>query len=843
MLSSGKTLLIAFALVAEGGMAEKVLAQDTSNVPSRHGAHHHTQRPKARAAGREQAKPSSAQDSKPVQGKVEEISVSVAATSRAAHNIDRETHELQKVPQASTRIDAKELKAEHITALPQATRLLPTVQLNISNPRNTTINIRGLGAAGTAATDGIEGGVAVYVDDVYRSRPGTALTDLPDMKGITVLRGPSGTDGGMVTTAGAISLTTAAPDLHTRHVYGEAGVGNFNYNRWNLGITTPIIKDKLAIRLSGLGYGYDGWVKNLNGGGDTGGQTSRAFRAQVLAHPTDEISVRIVGDYSHLRENCCNPGLVKSSTTRSDGQAWFGGSLAQRSGWTGYTPYVGNGYKVDRNSRATAEQEDMGLSGHIDWHHNNFTLSSITAYRWWNWWPSNDGDLNGINAVTQGNAKVNQNQFTQEFRFSSSLGKLVDYRVGAFYMWQENRVYGDNAFGDQMAQWAGYGMPGGSSIATTAQANNALNGYNVRSYNQPTTNYYAAYANATWHVHPKIDIVTGVRYNYAAKTGSFSQWQERPSDYNSAVTPLSVAQTIWNTYGSNGTADYGAHVDNGFVTGQFVVNYKLTDDIIMYARYARGGKSGGLNLTSFSASQRTAGAVTPNVGKETDDAFEVGSKASLLDHRLLVSGALYQTNDHNYQVTATHEYQGALVSYLSSAPKVRVRGAEADIHYSPIVNLITSLSASYNDAQFLEYSTGAPPEVITTSAWSMNHTQVPFVPRWALSAAVQYSHSVGHAFRSSIDGYVGGSYNYNTRINTSANNSSNGWVQAYGTLNLNFGVRDHSGRWDLQGFINNATDERRISQLAQGGGMSGNGAWYAYVTQPRSFGFIARVNY
>ncbi|MCP1213678.1 TonB-dependent receptor [Acetobacter okinawensis] len=843
MLSSGKTLLIAFALVAEGGMAEQVLAQGAGNVTSSHGAHHHAQRSQARSAGHVQAKPRSTPDSKPLQAKAEEISVSVAATSRAAHNIDRETHELQKVPQASTRIDAKELRAEHITALPQATRLLPTVQLNISNPRNTAINIRGLGAAGTAATDGIEGGVAVYVDDVYRSRPGTALTDLPDMNGITVLRGPSGTEGGMVTTAGAISLTTAAPDLHTRHVYGEAGVGNFNYNRWNLGVTTPIIKDKLAIRLSGLGYGYDGWVKNLDGGGDTGGQTSRAFRAQVLAHPTDEISVRIIGDYSHLRENCCNPGLVKGSTTRSDGQAWFAGSLAQRSGWTGYTPYVGNGYTVDRNSTATAEQEDIGLSGHIDWHHNNFTLSSITAYRWWNWWPSNDGDLNGINAVTQGNAKVNQNQFTQEFRFSSSLGKLLDYRVGAFYMWQENRVYSDQAYGDQMAQWAGYGMPGGSSIATTAQANNALNGYNVRSYDQPTTNYYAAYANGTWHVHPKIDIVTGVRYNYAAKTGSFAQWQIRPSSYSSAVTPLSVAQTIWNTYGSNGTADYGAHVDNGFVTGQFVVNYKLTDNVIVYARYARGGKSGGLNLTSFNASQRTAGAVTPNVGKETDDAFEVGSKASLLDNRLLVSGALYQTNDHNYQVTATHEYQGALVSYLSSAPKVRVRGAEADIHYSPIVNLITSLSASYNDAQFLEYSTGAPPEVITTGAWSMNHTQVPFVPRWALSAAVQYSHSVGHAFRSSIDGYVGGSYNYNTRMNTSANNSSYGWVQAYGTLNLNFGFRDHSGRWDFQGFINNATDERRISQLSQGGGMSGNGAWYAYVTQPRSFGFIARANY
>ncbi|MFT8957806.1 MAG: TonB-dependent receptor plug domain-containing protein [Gluconobacter oxydans] len=91
----------------------------------------------------------------------EEIHVVASQAQRAAQTIDRETRDLQNVPQAATRISAQELKAEHITALPQAARLLPTVQLNISNPRNTTINIRGRGSAGTAPTDGIVCGVSV----------------------------------------------------------------------------------------------------------------------------------------------------------------------------------------------------------------------------------------------------------------------------------------------------------------------------------------------------------------------------------------------------------------------------------------------------------------------------------------------------------------------------------------------------------------------------------------------------------------------------------------------------------------------------------------------------------
>ena len=812
-------------------------AAPQEGIAATHAAHrHHTA--KSVPAARPTLKAVKAPVSDP-----ERIHVVASPVQAAAHTIDQETHALQNVPQAATRIGAQELKAEHITALPQAARLLPTVQLNISNPRNTTINIRGLGAAGTAATDGIEGGVAVYVDGVYRSRPATALSDLVDLNGITVLRGPAGTEGGMTATAGAIELTTAAPDLHTRHVYGEAGVGNYDYNRWSLGVTTPLIKDKLAVRLSALGYGNSGWVKNLAGGGDINGQTSRSFRAQVLYHPTDELSVRLTGDYAHLRENCCSGGLYKIVATKTDGSA-VAGTLPQRLGWAGYggTAPSNAPYTINRSSLSDAEQEDMGLSGHVDWHHANFTLSSITAFRWWDWAPHNDGDLGPANAILNSNAKVDQRQFTQELRFSSSLGRLLDYRVGAFYMWQENRVYGDTRYGPDAGAWYGYGT-GSSPVSgiSAEQASNVLNNYDVRSYGQPTTNYYGLYANGTWHITRKLDFVTGVRYNYSTKTGSFSQWQVTPASYNSAVTSISAAQKIWGLYGSN--TGYGAHVDNGFVTGQFVAKYHVADNAIVYGRYGRGGKSGGLNLVSFSASQLSQGAVSPNVGKETDDSFEVGAKAQFLQNRLLVSGALYQTNDHNYQVTAVHEYQGALVSYLSSAPKVRVRGAEMDIHYSPLANLVTSLSASYNDAQFLQYSTSAPPELAWKGAYSLAHTQIPFVPRWALSAAVQYSHGIGKVFSRPLDAYAGGSYNYNTRMNTSSNNSVYGWVPAYGTLNLNFGFRDHQGRWELAGFINNATDERRVTQISQGSAASGNGSWYAYVTQPRNFGFIARVNY
>lgn len=773
----------------------------------------------------------------------ERIQVRVSRTQRAAHTIDHETIRLQNVAQAATHVEARELKAEHASALPQAVRLLPTVQLNISNPRNTTINIRGLGAAGTAATDGIEGGVAVYVDGVYRSRPGTALSDIAGLDGITVLRGPAGTEGGMTATAGAIALTTAAPDLVQRHVSVEAGAGSYAYNRWGLSVSTPLIANKLAIRIDTLGYGYDGWVRNLSGGGDLNGVTNRSVRAQILAQPTDALSVRIIADYSHLRENCCSGGLYRIDTTRTDGTV-IANNLYQEAARVGYTPVRPSDapYVQDRNALSDASQEDEGVSAQVDWHHDRLTLSSITAYRWWNWWPHNDGDLSSVDVIGNNNAKVNERQLTQEFRLSSSLGHVLDYRVGAFYMWQENDVYSDVLYGSQAGSWYGYGT-GSTPVkgVTAAQANILLNGYNVRAYDQPTTNYYAAYADGTWHLTPHLDLVTGARYNYDAKTGSYLQSEFPSVTYAQAGVSSANAQSVWNTYGSN--SGYGAYLDNGFVTGQAALRYRISDDLMVYARYGHGGKSGGLNLGSFSLTSLRSGAVSPNVSKETDDSFEVGSKIQLLQNRLVLSGALYQTNDHNYQVTAVQLFQGTLQSYLSNAPRVRVRGAEADLHYSPLPNLITTLSASYNDAQFLEYNTTAPPEVVSTGLYSLARTQVPFVPRWSLSAAAEYSHHLGRIFAATLDGYVGGSYGYNTRINTSANNAAVAWVSGYGTLNLHFGIRDPHGRWDLSGFVNNATDERHATQITQGSGASGNGAWYAYVTEPLNAGVIARFSY
>ena len=135
--------------------------------------------------------------------------------------------------------------------------LVPTVQLYSSNPRNTTLNVRGLGSTFGLTNDGIDPGVGFYVDGVYFARPAATTLDFIDIEQIEVLRGPQGTLFGKNTTAGAFNITTRKPTFTPGATF-EVSYGNFGYIQAKSSITGGIIKDKLAGRVVFFRYAT-GW--------------------------------------------------------------------------------------------------------------------------------------------------------------------------------------------------------------------------------------------------------------------------------------------------------------------------------------------------------------------------------------------------------------------------------------------------------------------------------------------------------------------------------------------------------------------------------------------------------
>jgi outer membrane receptor protein involved in Fe transport len=140
----------------------------------------------------------------------------------------------------------------------------PTLQFYSSNPRNTAVNIRGLGVPFGLTSDGFEQGVGIYVDDVYYSRVASATFDFLDVAQIEVLRGPQGTLYGKNTTAGAINITTNQPsfDFEGR---AEVSLGNFEFRQARLAISSPL-SERVAARIAFSGTSRRGTIRNVTTG-------------------------------------------------------------------------------------------------------------------------------------------------------------------------------------------------------------------------------------------------------------------------------------------------------------------------------------------------------------------------------------------------------------------------------------------------------------------------------------------------------------------------------------------------------------------------------------------------
>ncbi|MET0377247.1 MAG: TonB-dependent receptor plug domain-containing protein, partial [Rhizorhabdus sp.] len=160
----------------------------------------------------------------------------------------RRSETAQEVPLAISVVGANQIESTGNFNILKLQQLAPTLQVYSSNPRNTSVNIRGLGVPFGLTSDGFEQGVGIYVDDVYNSRVAAAVFDFLDVNQVEVLRGPQGTLYGKNTTAGAINITTNKPTFDFE-ASAEVSVGNLDFKQAKAVVSGPIT-DTLAARFA-----------------------------------------------------------------------------------------------------------------------------------------------------------------------------------------------------------------------------------------------------------------------------------------------------------------------------------------------------------------------------------------------------------------------------------------------------------------------------------------------------------------------------------------------------------------------------------------------------------------
>jgi iron complex outermembrane receptor protein len=740
----------------------------------------------------------------------------------------RRDENAQDVPIALSVVSAESLQQRGDYTLLQVQQQVPSLQVYSFNPRNTNINIRGLGSNVALTNDGLENGVGFYIDNVYYGRVGLSQFDLVDLQRIEVLRGPQGTLFGKNTTAGVVNITSRLPSF-TPELSVEASIGNYGYAQVRASASGPIVPDLVAVRLSGAVTQRDGYLYNITTNTDAQDYYNASVRGQVLITPSDDIELRLIGDYSKQKQKFALTVFVDHHETYANGATIPNNFLQRAARFPSYTlpafdPFARQG---EADGHYQANMEGYGVSGQLDWNLGFAKLTSITAYRWWDWYPSNDGDGTSLPIVTVAQQQNFQRQFSQELRLASDSDGPLNYVIGGYYFWQTVRGYGSFGYGPAAALWNVPTVP-------AVVANAALNGFTAASYSEPITKSLAGFGQVDWKVTDSLTLTAGLRYTNEEKSGVFEQFWTGGNDL-SGLTAQQRATAIALRTQFNPVTSYETGFTDDSLGGLVSLAWKVAPDVLVYATYSRGNKSGGLNLTSLPAG------VSPDVAPEKVANYEAGFKTQLLDRRVTFNGAVYWTEITDYQTTILEQVANTVSfrQYIANIPKVRSRGAEADLNFAASDNLSLFASAAYTDAEYVEY-TNAPQAVER-----LNESAVQDLSGKPLPGAPEFTYSLGgeaHGKVASLGGrtlelYAYADWSHRSSFNTSASNSIWAQVPAYGTANARLGLRTEDGPVDISIWAKNLFDREYFTTLSG----ANTGVVTGQLGEPATYGVTVRT--
>lgn len=711
-------------------------------------------------------------------------------------------------------------------------QLTPTLQFYSSNPRNTAVNIRGLGAPFGLTNDGIEQGVGIYIDDVYNARVASATFDFLDVKQIEVLRGPQGTLYGKNTTAGAINITTNQPTFDFEGK-AEVSIGNLNFVQAKAAVSGPVT-DTLAARLAVSSTNRRGTIYNVTSKQWIQGQDNLGLRGQLLFKPTEALSITLAGDYSEQDAACCGSVYVRTGTTQRAANRQFAALAAAQ----GYTVPSTNPYDrlTDLDATLQAGNKIGGVSLKAKWDIGPGTLTSVTAWRFWDWKPQNDRDFTGLPIVTKSQNPSQQDQYTQELRYNYSSDRL-DFVLGAFGFYQRIDTQGTEQHGSASTKW-------NLAPSNALYNSDVLNGLTALNTQYLKNTSVAVYGQASWKVTPELTLQPGVRVNYDKKDGFYQRRVFTASGseilIDGTTTPVKTAQlgiftpqTISPKF-----SDWNFSYD-------FTASYKVAPGILFYATYAKTFKSGGINqngVPTDAANNPILGAAT--VKPESVQHYEAGLKTEFWGRRAILNLSAYRTDIKDYQANVNNGQFGVLRGYLANAGAVRSQGFEADFSVRPSERFNAYVNGAYTDATYRKFVDAPCPPELSGGATSpancdISGQRLPGVSKWSLSFGLEANAPVTFLEE---DGQVYFGYDGSYRSNFSSNPTPSiyTWVDGYSLSNFRAGFRTDSG-FDIYGWVRNAFDQNYIDQLFVGPGNTGLIA--GLPGDPRTWGVTLRKSF
>ena len=787
----------------------------------------------------------------------------------------KKVQSLQDVPIVVTTVSHQLLQDSGVKDIKDLALLTPGLLVtSTTSESSTTARIRGIGTVGD--NPGLESSVGVMIDGVYRSRNGVGFGDLGDVERIEVLKGPQGTLFGKSTSAGEINIITALPKF-TFGGNAEFTAGNYGAYGGSVEVTGPLIADKVAASLYFADRQRDGYFNVGVGGGPRTVTTDNnknyyTVRGQVLANATDDLTLRLIADYSNRDEQCCIATIVRGGPSQAIVSA-LGGTDGNPA-----NPFARQAYSNRPDGQKISDggvslQADLRLPG-ID-----ATLTSVTAFRDWKTTGGFDADFSTADILYLPNDTSNSTEFrtiSQELRLAGKVANL-DYLVGGFFSNETLKNNSSVLVGKDFNPYLGMllssaiGEAPNPAFLQTGLAFPYVGGVSypagtgsVDQYRQ-NDDTYAVYTNDTYHITDKLEFNLGLRFTDDEKTlntksaniGGGAGCGAANASFGllppaTALALAAVNETLCLPFlspGYNGFTDRQTESEQE-LSGTAKLNYRFDPHVLVYASYARGYKAGGFNLDRVECTVGSAGCAPGSAAVNTPikdtafpgefvDSYELGEKSTLLGKRLLLNATLFYQAYTGFQLNT---FTG-LVFVVDSVPKVVSKGIDTDFVWFPVKNLSFQGGLTVADTRYDLNATQLAAFKATTGFLGTAHSQLSLAPLYSASASGTYKVDLPGDYFMRFN--VG--MKFSSTYNTGSDLDPGKQQKAYSLWNARVVLAPQGEHWALELWAENLFNQNYKQVVFDSGFQNvptnATGVLDAFLGAPRTFGLTARAKF
>jgi outer membrane receptor protein involved in Fe transport len=824
--------------------------------------------------------------------------------------------DVQDIPLAVTAVAPEALERQGINDIKNLAAISPSfnIQSSQTETQGTSIKIRGVGTTGN--NTGLESSVGVFIDGVYQSRPGVALGDLVDLERLEILRGPQGTLFGRNTSAGALNVTTKRPSLSTTEGFVNASYGNYNFMNLQAGVSVPVVQDVAGLRVSGTWRKRDGYLKTPSGV-ESNDRDRYMLRGQLYIEPNADVSIRLLADYAKTDEQCCQAVIVRETELApfsalhglaSDGVDQSGSSAQ-------------NNLSINAKNFLNGSKQ-WGVSGELKWDLGGAKLTYIGSYRKFESSSTTTGGFTSNDTYTVGNGATTSrpgilpsgdriNTMTQELRIQgTAFNDKLDWLIGGFYGDEDitadqtmtlNADFQKTNSAFNFGNAAGvnpllaFTRAGNGGVAVDANGNYAENRFlqNAKSWSVFTHNVL--------NITDKLSLTLGARYVKEEKEASFNQLAATTGAGSSACQattnavltgqvpaalqggaillncfPFAVSTNLTAPAALGGglasrllplPRTWSDTFKDDEITYTAQVGYKANEDLLLYAGYSHGFKSGGFNLDPMSATLQNSSAILaglattptpvvvapvyaePDFKSEKVDQIEIGLKATLFGS-IKANLALFDMKMSDFQVL---EFTG--VQFLTfNVNSARSTGAELELFGKLSDNISANVSATYANSRYPGDCADGVAAAALPSTRRLCGSSLTNAPKFAGVVGLTYQGQVNDSGWGLL---VNGNINYSDRRRTSTiplDVNTAGTVtapvpldyqDAYFKMNARIGLTTPNEQLTFELWGTNLNNEitRGITANSPLRGTFGTRSRIGFVEEPRMYGLTVRAKF